>query len=1375
MNKFYNIKKSFIQKKKYIDIFSKNNNKRFNEYKIYTIINLNELKNNNSDNSLKKIISKNNKIKRKLNINTYISFIVFNFIVINLISIILAEDFFNDHENMNQQNKPNIIYLKLNKKGYNHIFSSEYFPDEVYLNNNTRTNINEEGDIFVRGRQKENYVTMIWNQRINNLNHLFSSSEIIEIDLSNFNTSTVTSMKNMFYNCSNLISINFGNIDTSSVTDMSSMFYNCTNIKSINLSNFDTSKVINMNRMFYKCFSLKSLNLTNFNTSKVTTMEYMFYNLRGITNIYLSKLDTSNVINMDHLFDSCFSLVSLNLNNFNTSKVTSMKGMFNLCMSLKSIDLSNLDTSNVINMEEMFQSCYSLISLDLSNFNTSSVQSMNYMFYEDYGLVKLNLSGFKTNNVYEMKYMFNYCFDLISLDLSSFSFNQVNLSSIFSDCHSLTSIKFPKENKLVSNISYMFYNCISLKTIDLYNFDFSMIEDMSRIFANCYSLTTIINLSEIDTFSVTNMEFMFYGCNSLTSVNFEKWITSSVKSLQSMFYDCTSLLSIDLKNFDTSLVENMKELFYNCIKLTSINLKNFDTSLVTDMESMFYGCSSLLSLNLSSFDTSNVNTMKLMFYNCIQLTSLNLSNFNTEKVTKMDFMFYGCLNLSYINLFSFNDKSLNLITNLFVRIADNSVICINNISKESNKNKIREELSKLKCPIIDCSNNWKEKRKRIIYYNGTCIDNCQNDKINKYEYEYYCYDSCPKGTHSLKSNQYLCEKNQDKCNQKFPYINLEDNSCAEFCSSEDFFNEKCILNNHTIEQKDIHVKNIIKDIQNNLINNNLLNEIIEEHNDIIIKDNNTIYQLTTSFNQNNNSYENISTIKLGECERILKQKYNISNEETLLIFKIEEKIEGLLIPLIEYEIFNPITKQKLDLSPCKEEDINIDIHIPLSINENLLFKYDQNNNYYYNICNTETTEYEIDITLYDRKNEYNSKNMSLCPNNCIFFNYDSDNLTVICQCEIKDGIVFNVSNLLNAFINEKGIFNLNVLKCIRLIFFKDVLFKNIANYILLLIIIINIILVIHFILKEYKFILEQIKEIAIYKKNETYNNKNIIKEEVANNISSNLVASKNRQKNKNDIKENTTSKINLSNSIIYTHNKNMKDEKMETENHNFYYEYEINNISYEEAKRLDNRNYFQFYLSLIKLNYILSFTFKTNKDYNSYDIKICLFILLITLHMFINTLFFNDYMMHKIYEDKGKFNFLYVLPQIIYSNIICSVVNFILKILVLSQKNVLEIKNEKNNNINAKVLTAIKCIKIKCSCFFVFNFLYLMFLWFYLSCFCFIYKNTQKYLFIVILISCLISLIYQFIIFLLAGILRILALKGTGKCQYKFSQIIHKF
>ena len=43
------------------------------------------------------------------------------------------------------------------------------------------------------------------------------------------------------------------------------------------LSNFDTSNVANMKDMFYGCRSLISIDLSNFNTSKVTNMEYMFY------------------------------------------------------------------------------------------------------------------------------------------------------------------------------------------------------------------------------------------------------------------------------------------------------------------------------------------------------------------------------------------------------------------------------------------------------------------------------------------------------------------------------------------------------------------------------------------------------------------------------------------------------------------------------------------------------------------------------------------------------------------------------------------------------------------------------------------------------------------------------------------------------------------------------------------------------------------------------------------------------------------------------------------------------------------------------------------------------------------------------------------
>jgi hypothetical protein len=155
--------------------------------------------------------------------------------------------------------------------------------------------------------------------------------------------------------------------------------------------------------------------------------------------------------------------------------------------------------------------------------------------------------------------------------------------------------------------------------------------------------------------------------------------------------------------------------------------------------------------------------------------------------------------------------------------------------------------------------------------------------------------------------------------------------------------------------------------------NILLEQVIkDEKKELIKKVDDTLYHITSSYNQNIKKYENISSIKLGECENILKEKYNIIKNETLIIFKIERDIEEMLIPLIEYEIFNPITKSKLDLNYCKNS--NITIHIPVNINESILFKYDPNNSYYNDICNIYTNENGIYITIYDRKEEYNKKN-----------------------------------------------------------------------------------------------------------------------------------------------------------------------------------------------------------------------------------------------------------------------------------------------------------------------------------------------------------------------------------------------------------------
>ena len=148
--------------------------------------------------------------------------------------------------------------------------------------------------------------------------------------------------------------------------------------------------------------------------------------------------------------------------------------------------------------------------------------------------------------------------------------------------------------------------------------------------------------------------------------------------------------------------------------------------------------------------------------------------------------------------------------------------------------------------------------------------------------------------------------------------------------------------------------------------------------------------------------------------------------------------------------------------------------------------------------------------------------------------------------------------------------------------------------------------------------------------------------------------------------------------------------------------------------------------------------------------------------------------MHKLYEDQGAFNFLFQLPQIIYSSLISLVINIIIKSLSLSQKNIIDLKKEENN-IRKRALDILKCLKLKFVLFFILSFIFLLFFWYYLSCFCAVYINTQKCLIEDTLISFLLSLIYPIFINLLPGFFRIPSLQSKNKNQkwlYNFSQII---
>ena len=274
-----------------------------------------------------------------------------------------------------------------------------------------------------------------------------------------------------------------------------------------------------------------------------------------------------------------------------------------------------------------------------------------------------------------------------------------------------------------------------------------------------------------------------------------------------------------------------------------------------------------------------------------------------------------------------------------------------------------------------------------------------------------------------------------------------------------YIEEKIILD----ESFDKNIENIINKINNSYLNNEQIEQIKNGNYLILIKNNELEISLTTSDYKIYND-KNISSINLGECENQLKQFYNISKNESLLILKFEVKKKDMKIPRIEYEVFF-LSKEKklykLDLNICN--DLNIIIYNSIKLDEKNIDIFNSSSNYYKDICYTYTTQNGTDIILSDRKKEYINNNLSVCEENCNFTDYDYENNRTICSCKVKkelkkySEININKTLLYNSFTDVNNFMNLNVMKCYKKLFCKNGILNNIGFYIILSIIIIQLI------------------------------------------------------------------------------------------------------------------------------------------------------------------------------------------------------------------------------------------------------------------------------------------------------------------------------
>lgn len=356
---------------------------------------------------------------------------------------------------------------------------------------------------------------------------------------------------------------------------------------------------------------------------------------KKITSDNLEGLDLSRmavVDNIDMVQNVCTNYSSIkNIvfdESFKTYAPTSLSGFFNGCETLETISgLEYLNTEKVTEMDNMFNGCSALTSLDLTNFNTAKVEYMNDLFNGCSALTTIYASDkFDTDNV-------------------------INGSDMFTGCEKL---KGYNDSKTDHTFAYCGTNGYFTPVFDYAEFDNAT-----------GTLTFRRGLSKPAGAYDLNMESNNPGWEAqkrnIKKVVFDaSFANARPTSCCRWFADCFDLTEIDgIENLNTQNVTDMRDMFVCCYALTSLDVSNFNTQNVEDMTDMFLGCEGLSLLDLSNFNTERVENMSSMFSGCSTLQTIFASDkFVTDQVFGGDDMFIDCENLKgFIDYISNPDKT----------------------------------------------------------------------------------------------------------------------------------------------------------------------------------------------------------------------------------------------------------------------------------------------------------------------------------------------------------------------------------------------------------------------------------------------------------------------------------------------------------------------------------------------------------------------------------------------------------------------------------------------------------------------------------------------------------------------------------------------
>ena len=1323
-------------------------NENKNKNKIYKIKKEYD-KNLNSNNHYKNLIFKN-----KLQI--------FNFLLI-LIDIILYPSIcLSQKFDLRQLSTISEIKMTIKGIGNQYILSPDFQYEEekiesIIINNVSQT---DKSKIKFDLNCQINNITIVWNSKLTNITQMFSGlPNITYIDFSNFDSSAVKYMSNLFYNCDSLTSLNLTNFDTALVSDMSNVFDGCSSLIELNLNKFNTSLVQKMSYMFNGCLALISLDLNNFVTSSVKYMEYMFCNCKSLKYLNINNFDTSSVSRMTEMFRNCSSLVSLDLSHFRTSKAKSLNRMFYGCKSLISLDLSSFDTSQITSLAHFFKECYSLKSLDLTNFNTSSVEAMDEMFYECYSLESLNIKSFDTS--------------------------------------------------LVADMSEMFFNCQSLKSLDISNFKTKSCNNMYRMFCGCSSLVSL-DLSNFDTSSVTHIGRMFNNCSSLISLNMNNFNTSLVNNTGNMFNGCRSLISLNIKNFDISRITNFNLMFSNINEnlIYCVNDVSYIYIKGEFPQNSTYNCSDVCF-------TNSQHKLIIEKNKCID----ECHNDDTYKIEYNNICYKICPNGTHNssnNNFTCEEegKELELICDKYYNY--NHTECLDSIPEGYYLNdSILKTIDKCNIKCRDCNNETNSYNMCISCNVGNNYFQKENDSSNTGSF-INCYNIQEDGYYldSINSIYKLCyhsckkcsgpgDESSNNCTECYDNYTLNEDSNCVLVESEKISEEQEIdsLKTIVIESTELTEKkekeennettekgqNKESDTNMNLEIDKIIKELVNTSQ--IINPSFYYYDLNIESSDLEKSSINNTYIDFSKEEKqILFNKFNLDQEKDKIYIIIIDYPRNDIKSAISDYIFKLFLENGTELNlSIVEEDFSVDIYCPIrdetlsKYNYSVYFAeqgydiYNKSSDFYNNICSPAFI-HGNDIILSDRKNDIYPNNVTICKQNCEYKKAILDNKKIVCKCQLNNNEKYeNEDN--NFLLEEQANFwnyildniNYKIFKCYNLFLSLDNLKENIGFYFSIIIFIsitLNI-LIFYFcgipkiirlmykaIPKEENLKNEIKKQLSKYRKSKNTKNKSKSKPILLLKTKSTSTSSSINRLSRGEIKVFSQNKYSINNNIEISENE------------------DINELPFSLALIKDKRNVFQIFLSVIikKLDLI-------NIIFGKEKVKLILFfqfILSLIIDFFFNTLLFSDEVISDKYHSNGKLDILVSILLSLISNIItsiiCNLINFSNGVEERIEQ-IIEIKREYQYFLALHKFLLI--LKIRILLYIIFEIIFIIFFFYYEVIFCSLYRNCQVNLLVNYAFSLINNLIISIIITILVVITRKIGINFSKSYIYNTSKFIN--